>query len=410
MRRVAVTGLGVISPVGNSVEEFWQALLAGKNGIGPITRFDTEEFKVKIAAEVKDFDPSAYMDKDVVRKNDLFTKYAVAAAVQAMADSGLEGKVDPSRLGVYFGTGVGGIKTLTDEQDKMHERGARRVSPLFIPMMIANMAAGVIAIRFGAKGPCLPVVTACSTGSNEIGEAFRAIKYGYADAIIAGGAEAAITPIAVAGFTNCMALNTCNDPERASIPFDKERGGFVIGEGAGALVLEEYEHAVARGATIYAELKGYGNTCDAHHMTAPLPDGSGGAGAISLAVEEAGAGAAKGIYINAHGTGTPLNDKSETLSIKRALGEERARGALISSTKSMTGHMLGAAGAVEAVAAVLTLKTGNIPPTIGYRVPDEECDLNYVPNKAVQADVDLALSISLGFGGHNACLAFVRGE
>ena len=410
MRRVAVTGLGVISPVGNSVEEFWQALLAGKNGIGPITRFDTEEFKVKIAAEVKDFDPSAYMDKDVVRKNDLFTKYAVAAAVQAMADSGLEGKVDPSRLGVYFGTGVGGIKTLTDEQDKMHERGARRVSPLFIPMMIANMAAGVIAIRFGAKGPCLPVVTACSTGSNEIGEAFRAIKYGYADAIIAGGAEAAITPIAVAGFTNCMALNTCNDPERASIPFDKERGGFVIGEGAGALVLEEYEHAVARGATIYAELKGYGNTCDAHHMTAPLPDGSGGAGAISLAVEEAGAGTAKGIYINAHGTGTPLNDKSETLSIKRALGEERARGALISSTKSMTGHMLGAAGAVEAVAAVLALKTGNIPPTIGYRVPDEECDLNYVPNKAVQADVDLALSISLGFGGHNACLAFVRGE
>ena len=406
MNRVVVTGLGVISPVGNSVSEFWQSLQEGKLGIGPLTKFDTEGFKVNIAAEVKDFDPFKYMDKDVVRKNDLFTRYAVAAAVQAMEDSGLK-DIDPYRLGVYFGSGIGGIQTLTDEQDRYRERGARRVSPLFIPMMIANMAAGVISIQFGAKGPCLPVVTACATGTHEIGEAFRAIKFGYADAIIAGGAEAAVTPLAVAGFTNCMALNTCNDPARASIPFDKERGGFVIGEGAGALVLEEYEHAVRRGATIYAELKGYGNTCDAYHMTAPIPDGSGGAAAIAGAVKEAG-GADGQIYINAHGTGTPLNDKSETLAIKLALGEQKARETLISSTKSMTGHMLGAAGAVEAVAAVLALRDGIAPPTIGYQTPDPECDLDYVPNTMRKADIDMSLSISLGFGGHNACIAFGR--
>lgn len=408
MKRVVVTGLGVVSPVGNDVPSFWQSLTEGRCGIGPITAFDTTEYKVKIAAEVKDFDPLLYMDKNEARKQDAFSRYAVAASAQAMQDSGLESgsNIDPFRLGVYIGTGTGGMQTFMQEAGKLFEKGPGRVSPFFVPMMIGNMAAGNVALKFGAQGPSLPIMTACATSTNAIGEAYRTIKHGYADAIIAGGSEATVIEMAVAGFTNCMALTQNTDPASASIPFDKRRNGFVMGEGSGVLVLEEYEHAVARGAHIYAEVCGYGNTNDAHHMTAPDPDAKGSSRAIQLAVEEAGMQADDEIYINAHGTSTPLNDKTETKAIKLALGEETARKAHISSTKSMTGHMLGAAGGVEAIATVLALKHGIIPPTIGYTEPDPECDLNYTPNKAVKADVTLGISTSLGFGGHNGCLAF----
>lgn len=412
MKRVVVTGLGVVSPVGNDVPSFWQSLTEGKCGIGPITAFDTTEYKVKIAAEVKDFDPLLYMDKNEARKQDAFSRYAVAASAQAMQDSGLEsgGNIDPFRLGVYIGSGTGGMQTFMQEAGKLFEKGPGRVSPFFVPMMIGNMAAGNVALKFGAQGPSLPIMTACATSTNAIGEAYRTIKHGYADAIIAGGSEATVIEMAVAGFTNCMALTQNTDPASASIPFDKRRNGFVMGEGAGVLVLEEYEHAVARGAHIYAEVCGYGNTNDAHHMTAPDPDAKGSSRAIQLAVEEAGMQADDEIYINAHGTSTPLNDKTETKAIKLALGEETARKAHISSTKSMTGHMLGAAGGVEAIATVLALKHGIIPPTIGYAEPDPECDLDYTPNKAVKADVTLGISTSLGFGGHNGCLAFRKFE
>ena len=408
MKRVVVTGLGVVSPVGNDVPSFWQSLTEGKCGIGPITAFDTTEYKVKIAAEVKDFDPLLYMDKNEARKQDAFSRYAVAASAQAMQDSGLEsgGNIDPFRLGVYIGTGTGGMQTFMQEAGKLFEKGPGRVSPFFVPMMIGNMAAGNVALKFSAQGPSLPIMTACATSTNAIGEAYRTIKHGYADAIIAGGSEATVIEMAVAGFTNCMALTQNTDPASASIPFDKRRNGFIMGEGSGVLVLEEYEHAVARGAHIYAEVCGYGNTNDAHHMTAPDPDAKGSSRAIQLAVEEAGMQADDEIYINAHGTSTPLNDKTETKAIKLALGEETARKAHISSTKSMTGHMLGAAGGVEAIATVLALKHGIIPPTIGYAEPDPECDLDYTPNKAVKADVTLGISTSLGFGGHNGCLAF----
>ena len=412
MKRVVVTGLGVVSPVGNDVPSFWQSLTEGRCGIGPITAFDTTEYKVKIAAEVKDFDPLLYMDKNEARKQDAFSRYAVAASAQAMQDSGLEsgGNIDPFRLGVYIGTGTGGMQTFMQEAGKLFEKGPGRVSPFFVPMMIGNMAAGNVALKFGAQGPSLPIMTACATSTNAIGEAYRTIKHGYADAIIAGGSEATVIEMAVAGFTNCMALTQNTDPASASIPFDKRRNGFVMGEGSGVLVLEEYEHAVARGAHIYAEVCGYGNTNDAHHMTAPDPDAKGSSRAIQLAVEEAGMQADDEIYIKAHGTSTPLNDKTETKAIKLALGEETARKAHISSTKSMTGHMLGAAGGVEAIATVLALKHGIIPPTIGYAEPDPECDLNYTPNKAVKADVTLGISTSLGFGGHNGCLAFRKFE
>jgi len=406
MRKVVVTGLGVISPVGNTVAEFWQSLIAGQSGIGFITKFDTTDFKVKVGAEVRNFEPDLYLEKREIKKTDLYTQYVLAAAAQAMADSGLAGKVEPTRLGVYIGSGIGGMETFMREHEKCLTRGPGRVSPFFIPMMIANMAAGNVAIRFNAQGPCLPVVTACATSTNAVGEAFRAIKHGYADAVIAGGAEATINPLAVAGFTNCQALSTNNNPEEASLPFDRRRDGFVIGEGAGVLILEEYEQAKARGARIYAEICGYGNTCDAYHITAPQPEGECSSRAISMAVTEAGMAEETAIYINAHGTGTPLNDKTETRAIKKALGEEKAYKAYISSTKSMTGHMLGAAGAVEAIAAILALKEGIIPPTIGYQEKDPECDLDYTPNKARRARVKLALSTSLGFGGHNGCLAF----
>lgn len=411
MKRVVITGLGVISPVGNQIDEFWQNLLAGKCGIGEITAFDTTDYKVKIAAEVKNFDPLAYMDKSEAKKQDLFSQYAVAAAAQAMEDSGLHAEnIDPARLGVYVGSGTGGMQSFLTEAQKLQEKGPGRTSPYFIPMMIGNMATGNIAIRFHAQGPSLPVVTACATSTNAIGEAYRAIKRGYADAIIAGGSEATIVTLAVSGFTNCMALTQCNDPANASIPFDKRRSGFVMGEGAGIMILEEYEHAQARGAKIYAEVAGYGNTCDAYHMTAPQPDGSGAARAIKQAMAEADMAVEDRIYINAHGTSTPLNDKTETLAIKLALGEKKARKAHISSTKSMTGHMLGATGAVEAIVTALALQTGRIPPTIGYQEVDPDCDLNYTPNQAVEADVHLGLSLSLGFGGHNACLALRRFE
>ena len=406
MRRVVITGLGVISPVGNNIQHFWENLTAGVSGIGFLTRFDAADLKTKIVAEVKGFDPADFgIDVPTARRMDRYTQYAVCAAKQAVAESGIVGTLPPERLGVYVGSGIGGMETFVSETKKLLERGPGRVSPFFIPMMIGNMAAGTIAIEYDAQGPCLPVVTACATSTHTVGEAYRAIRYGYADAIIAGGAEATITPLAMAGFINCQALSLAEDPAEASLPFDARRKGFVMGEGAGILVLEEYEHAVKRGAPIYAELCGYGNTCDAHHMTAPRPDGLCAARAIHLAAEEAGINAQDTLYINAHGTGTPLNDSSETRAIKQALGEDLAYKALVSSTKSMTGHMLGAAGAVEAIAATLALKTGVVPPTINYREPDPNCDLDCVPNTARQASLTAALSSSLGFGGHNGCLA-----
>lgn len=405
MNRVVVTGLGAVTPIGNDVETFWKSLVDGKCGVDFITRFDTADFKVKIAAEVKGFDPLQYIPKNEVRKMDLFCQYALAAAEQAVQDSGIIGNVDPEKLGVYVGSGIGGMETFVGQTEKLITNGPKRISPHFIPMMIGNMAAGDIAIKYNAQGPSLPVVTACATSTNTIGEAYRAIKHGYAQAVIAGGAEATINELAVAGFTNCMALSTCNEPERASIPFDKRRDGFVMGEGSAIIVLEEYEHAKQRGAHIYAELVGYGNTCDAYHVTAPQPEGKGAAAAMRLALEEAGALNSEKLYINAHGTSTGLNDKGETLAIKKVLGD-RAYDVLISSTKSMTGHMLGAAGAVEAVVSTLAVKHGVVPPTIGYQEKDPDCDLNYVPNQAVEADLEYAMSNSFGFGGHNACLVF----
>ncbi len=409
MRRVVVTGLGCVTPVGNDVPTFWESLKAGKCGIGPITHFDTTEHKAKVAAEVKDFDPLQYMEKSDLRKYDIFCQYAMAAATQAVEESGVKGTLPPERIGTYFGSGIGGMHTFAEEQKTLMEKGPRRVSPFFVPGMIINMAGGLIAIKYNFQGASIPIVTACATGNNAIGEAYRAIKHGYLDAVLTGGAEAAIIPIGVAGFSNMKALSTQEDPSIACTPFDARRSGFVMGEGAGALMLEEYEHAVARGAKIYGELCGYGVTCDAYHITAPQPDGQGGAAALKMALEEAGGCEDYSkLYINAHGTSTPLNDACETKAIKTALGEEAARQCMVSSTKSMTGHMLGAAGAVEAIACVLAVKEGIVPPTIGYEVPDPECDLDYVPNQAREAQVDLALSASLGFGGHNAYLAFRR--
>lgn len=407
MRRVVVTGMGALTPVGNDVDTFWNNIISGVCGIGRITRFDTSEYKVKIAAEVKDFDPSVYMEKSEIRKTDLFAQFAIAAAAQAVEDSGIIGSVEPDRLGVYFGSGTGGLETASNEIEKLLSSGPKKVSPFYIPMMIANIAAGHIAIRYNAQGPCIPIVTACATGTNSIGEAYRTIKHGYAEAIITGGAEAAITPIGLAGFTNCLALTTTEDITAASIPFDKRRSGFVMGEGAGALILEEYEHAIKRGAKIYAEIAGYGSTCDAYHVTAPNPEAVSSAKAIENAYKESGMTEQKGIYINAHGTSTPLNDKTETLAIKKAL-KENAYSALVSSTKSMTAHMLGAAGAVEAIVCILALQNQIVPPTIGLLEPDPECDLDYVPNKAREASISLALSSSLGFGGHNGCIAIKK--
>jgi len=404
MRRVVVTGIGAITPVGNDAETMWKNLIAGKHGIGPITRFDLTGYKASLAAQVKDFDPLEYLEKGEVRRLDLYSQYAIAAATQAVKDSEIEGKIEPERFATCFGSGIGGMVTFETEVEKRLTGGPRKVSPLFIPMMIPNLAAGNIAIRFNAKGSCTAVITACASGTDCIGSAFRTIKHGYADAAIAGGSEAVVTPMGVSGFSNMTALTSSADPDNASLPFDKRRGGFVIGEGSGVIILEEREHAVARGAKIYAEITGYGATCDAHHITAPTPTGEDSARAIYDAYKESGS--PEGIiYINAHGTGTPLNDAAETKAIKIAFADKTEK-ILVSSTKSMTGHMLGAAGAVEAIVAILTLQRGIIPPTLGLHEPDPECDLDYVPLKARQVSPDLAMSVSLGFGGHNACVAF----
>ena len=405
-RRVVVTGLGAITPVGNNVKETWEGLKNGKNGIAPITSFDTTGYKATLAAEVKGFDPKEYMEVNEILRTDRYVQLAIGAAEQAVEESGIKGNVVPERFSVLFGTGIGGINTFESEYRKLMEKGPRRVSPLFIPMLIANMAAGMIAIHHDCRGTAMPAVTACASGSDAIGEAMRLIRHGYADAVITGGTEAAISASAVAGFANMKALSTADDPNEASLPFDKRRAGFVIGEGAVALILEEYEHAKARGAKIYGEVCGYGSTCDAFHMTAPHPEARGGAQAMMDAMKEAGYSENDTVYVNAHGTGTPKNDSIETIAIKKALGEKAARRAYVSSTKSMTGHMLGAAGAIEALACLFALNEGVIPPTINLKEQDEECDLNCVPNTAVKADIDLALSNSLGFGGHNACLAF----
>lgn len=405
-RRVVVTGLGAVTPVGNNVETTWESLKNGKNGIAPITLFDTENFKAKLGAEVKSFDPKEYLETNEILRTDRYAQFAVAAAKQAVDESGIEGNVEPERFAVIFGTGIGGIGTFEVEHTKLLEKGPRRVSPLFVPMMIGNMAAGMIAIRHDCRGSAMPAVTACASGTNAIGEAMRLVRHGYADAVITGGAEAAILPSAIAGFVNMQALSTSEKIDEASLPFDKRRGGFVIGEGSVSLVLEEYEHAKKRGAKIYGEVCGYGSTCDAYHITAPHPEARGGAQAMTQAMREANYSESDVVYINAHGTGTHMNDKLETLAIKKALGEDNAKKAFVSSTKSMTGHMLGAAGAVEALACLFALNEGIIPPTINLNEQDEECDLNCVPNKAVKADITLALSNSLGFGGHNACIAF----
>ena len=408
MKRVVITGMGAITPIGCTVETFGENLKKGVCGIDFITKFDTTDYRAKLAAEVKDFDPLLYMEKADVRRNDKFVQYAVSAASQAVSDSGITDSIVPERFGVYFGSGIGGFDTFVAEHNNLLNRGPARVSPLFIPKMIYNMAAGNIAIKFGAKGPSMCVSTACATGTTAIGEAYRAIKGGYADAIIAGGVEASISPLAVAGFINCMALSESTDISTASIPFDKRRNGFVMGEGAGALIVEEYEHAVARGAKIYAEVKGYGSTCDAFHVTAPDDSAEASGRAIADCIKETGITFdPEKIYINAHGTSTPLNDKTETQAIKNVFGEDAYK-VNISSTKSMTGHLLGAAGAVEAIAAILALCDNTVPPTIGYEEPDEDCDLNYTPNKAVERELDLAMSVSLGFGGHNACVGFTK--
>ena len=409
-RRVVVTGTGVVSPVGNNVADYWKNLLDGVCGIDFITSIPTDDLPVKIAGEVKDFNPADYgIEPPFARKQDKFTIYAVAAAKQAMDEAGLstaeDGNIDPMKLGVYVGSGIGGFSTMVRETEKLMKEGAKWVSPLFIPTMISNIAAGNIAIRHNACGPCLPVVTACATSTHAIGEAYRAIKHGYADAIIAGGSEAAIIPVGIAGFANAKALSRSEDPKYASLPFNANRGGFVMAEGAGMLVLEEYEHAVARGAEIIAEVCGYGNTCDAHHVTAPRPDGVTQAAAIRQSLDEAGYTSDDVLYINAHGTGTALNDVAETAAFKLALGEDAYK-AHISSTKGSTGHMLGAAGAVEAIASVLALKNGIVPPTANLDDIEPECDLDYTPNKPVEAQLTIAISDSLGFGGHNGCVAF----
>ena len=403
-RRVVITGMGVVSPVGCGREAFRAALENGVCGIAPITRFDTDGFKVKVAAEVKDFDPLTYLSKIETRKMDLYTRYAVTAACEAVEMAGIAGTVDPAEFGVYYGSGIGGFETFVEEHDTLLARGPGRVSPMFIPKMIGNIAAGHIAIRFGAKGPCICITTACATGTGAIGEAYRAIRHGYCEAVVAGGAEATIHPLAVAGFQNMTALSLSEDPMRASIPFDRDRAGFVMGEGAGALVLESLEHAEARGAEILAEVAGYGSTCDAHHVTAPDPEAEASGRAFSQALKEAGWRSGESVYVNAHGTGTPLNDVTETRAIRRAFGEDADR-VVVSSTKSMTGHMLGAAGAVEAIAAVNALRSGIVPPTIHLDNPDPECDLDYTPNQARKTDPTLALSSSLGFGGHNSVIA-----
>ena len=409
-RRVVITGMGAVSPIGNTAEEMWQSAREGRCGIGPITHFDTTNHKVKLAGEVKDLEFTPYLDKKELRRMDLFSQYAMAAAIQAWRDSSLDyEKIDPTRFGVDISSGIGGINTIETEYERGREKGFDRVSPFFVPMDISNLAAGNVAIKLGAKGMCTCVVTACAGGSNAIGDAFRMIRDGYQELMLAGGSEAAITKLAIGGFTSMKALCESDDPTRASIPFDAERSGFVMGEGAGVLMLEEYEHARARGAKIYAEIVGYGATCDAYHITSPAPGGEGGARAMVEAVKDAGIQPEDIDYINAHGTSTSLNDKFETAAVKAAFGDYAYKLAM-SSTKSMTGHLLGAAGAIEAIITARALQDGFIPATVNYRTPDPECDLDIVPNEGRKAELRYAMSNSLGFGGHNASLVLKKYE
>lgn len=407
-KRVVITGMGTVSPVGNDVETSWKNILAGKSGVGPLTRLNPDEFSAKVAAEVKDFDIESYIERKDARKMDRFTHFALASAIMAVKDAGLT--IDDNnaeRVGVWIGSGIGGMETFENQFETFQKRGYRRVSPFFVPMMIPDMATGQVSIHLGAKGVNSCTVTACATGTNSIGDAFKVIQRGDADAMIAGGAEAPITQMSVAGFCANTALSTNPDPKTASRPFDLHRDGFVIGEGAGVVVLEELEHALNRGANIYAEIVGYGSTGDAYHITAPAPGGEGGARAMKIALEDAGLSPEDVDYINAHGTSTPYNDKYETSAVKEVFGDH-AYNLAISSTKSMTGHLLGAAGGVEAIFTALAIKNGILPPTINYETPDPECDLDYVPNESRNKEINAAISNSLGFGGHNATIALKK--
>ena len=409
-RRVVITGLGTVNPTGNTVAQSWAAVRNGVCGVGPITHYDTSNSKTKLAAEVKDFDPAVRVDKRESRKMARFTQFAMAAAIEAMEDAGIDmEKTDATRFATIVSAGIGGLPNMEEEHAKGEQKGFDRVSPFFVPMTIANMAAGQIAIRFGLKGMCVAPVTACAGGTNAIGDAFHRIRDGYEDLALCGGAESCISPLGVGGFTSMKALTAATDPARASLPFDAERGGFVIGEGAGILVLEELEHALARGAKIYAEVVGYGTNCDAHHITAPAPGGAGGAACMQLALADAGIRPEDIGYINAHGTGTHLNDSCETEAIKTAFGAHAYK-LHISSTKSMTGHLLGAAGGVEGIFTALALHDGYLPATINLKMPDPACDLDYIPNVGLNEQVEYAMSDSLGFGGHNACVIFKRWE
>lgn len=409
-RRVVITGMGLVTPVGNNINEFWENIKNGKHGIGKITHFDTSDSKVKIAAELKNFEPEKVLDKKEIRRLEPFSVYALYAAQEAVDNSGLDlEKIDSYRFGTIIGSGMGGIGMIEDQMLKMAEKGPSRLAPLFIPSVITNMASGHVAIRFGAKGSCETAITACATSTSCIGMAYRNIKYGYEDVILAGGTESTITKAGIGGFAALKALSTSEDLDRASIPFDKERNGFVMGEGAGIVVIEELEHAKARGAKILAEIVGYGATCDAYHMTAPCEDGDGAARAMIKAMEEGNVNPNDITYINAHGTSTPANDVGETKAIKAAL-KDNAYKVSISSTKSMTGHLLGATGAVEAITCVLALQNNFVPPTVGYKVPDEECDLDYTPNVGKEREMKYTLSNTLGFGGHNSVLCLKKWE
>ena len=408
-KRVVITGLGAITPIGNDLESYWQGLMAGRSGVGPITHFDAAQHVTRIAAEVKGFDPLQYMDSKDAKRMDRFAQFAVATSQQALADAQLEiTALNAEQIGVMIGTGVGGLKIMEEQQAVYLNRGPSRCSPFMVPMMIANMAAGLTEIHTGAQGPNSCPVTACAAGSNAIGAAFRLVQQGYAQAMICGGTEAAVTPLSVAGFGSARALSTRNDnPQIASRPFDRDRDGFVIGEGCGILILEALDHALSRGARIYAEITGYGMTCDAYHMTAPVPGGAGAARCIQLALKDAGVTADQVSYINAHGTSTPANDPTETQAIKTALGEA-AQKIPVSSTKSMTGHLLGGSGGIEGVAATMAVHQDHVPPTINLDNPDENCDLDYVPNQSRSMPVDVTLSNSFGFGGHNVTLVFQK--
>lgn len=409
-RRVVITGLGAITPIGNNVQEFWEGLKNSKCGIDEITLFDTTNYKVKLAAEVKQYNPEDYFDRKQAKRLERFTQFSVIASREAIKDSGItKENTDMERVGVIVGSGIGGLRTIELENEKLQTKGPDRVSPMYIPMAISNMAAGNIAIEIGAKGESEAIVTACASATHAIGQSYRMIKHGYEDVIVAGGSESAITPSGIAGFTNMKALSVSADKNRASIPFDKERNGFVMGEGAGILVLEELEHAKKRGAKIYAEVIGYGATSDSYHITSPAPNGEGGAKAMIKAIQDANIKQEQIDYINVHGTSTPLNDSCETVAIKTALGEA-AKTVKISSTKGNTGHLLGAAGGIEAIACVKAMEDSFIPPTINYKVPDEECDLNIVPNEGIKQKVNITMSNSLGFGGHNSTIILKKYE